>query len=320
MSCSMMEEIIAPVDRELLKAELTPNKFLRPTNKGGNLIYVTTAKESPNIMREIARLRELAFRMAGGGSGKSYDMDQFDWMDRPYKQLFVWDPQNEEIIGGYRYIMGCDVDFLENGQPNLITSEMYNSSDEFIERYLPNTLELGRSFVHPDYQASKMGAKSLFSLDNLWDGLGALTVLLPEIKYLYGKVTVYPHYNAIARDLIFGFINKYFPDPDGLISPIEPFQISFTPEQIDAVFTADTYKENYRILNKEVRSLGVNIPPLVNAYMGLSPCMRSFGYAVYHDFGNLIECAIMIPVDQIYEEKYSRHVATFLATHEAPLV
>lgn len=315
-----MEEIIAPVDRELLKAELTPDKFLRPTNKGGNLIYVTTAKQSPHIMREIARLREMAFRMAGGGSGKSMDMDDFDWMDRPYKQLFVWDPQNEEIIGGYRYILGRDVEIESNGQPHLITSEMYHSSEKFVKEYLPNTLELGRSFVHPDYQATKMGAKSLFSLDNLWDGLGALTVLIPEAKYLYGKVTVYPHYNATARDLIFGFINKYFPDPDGLIEPIDPFQISFTPQQIDAIFTADNYKENYKILNKEVRSLGVNIPPLVNAYMGLSPHMRTFGYAVYHDFGNLIECAIMIPVDQIYEEKYSRHVATFLATHEIPNV
>lgn len=311
-----MEEIIAPVSRELLKAELTVDKFLRPTNKGGNLIYVTTAKDSPNIMREIARLRELAFRTAGGGSGKSMDMDQFDLMDRPYKQLFVWDPQNEEIIGGYRFILGKDVEILPNGQPNLITSEMYKSSPLFIQDYLPCTLELGRSFVHPDYQATKMGAKSLFSLDNLWDGLGALTIVLPQAKYLYGKVTVYPHYNATARDLIFGFINKYFPDPDKLIEPIEPFSISFSPQQIDAIFTADNYKDNYKILNREVRALGVNIPPLVNAYMGLSPHMRTFGYAVYHDFGNLIECAILIPVDQIYEEKYGRHVASFLASRQ----
>lgn len=315
-----MEEIIAPVSRELLKAELTADKFLRRTNKGDNLIYVTTAKDSPNIMREIARLREMAFRMAGGGSGKSMDMDQFDWMDRPYKQLFVWDPLNEEIIGGYRYILGKDVEILPNGQPNLITSEMYQSSPKFVQEYLPYTLELGRSFVHPDYQATKMGSKSLFSLDNLWDGLGALTVLLPEAKYMYGKVTVYPHYNATARDLIFGFINKYFPDNENLIKPIDPFQISFTPQQIDAIFTAETYKENYKILNREVRALGVNIPPLVNAYMGLSPYMRTFGFAVYHDFGNLIECAILIPVDQIYEEKYGRHVASFLATNQVPEV
>ena len=315
MNCKTMEEIIAPVERELIKAELTPDKFLRPTNKGGNLIYVTTANESPNVMREIARLRELAFRLAGGGSGKSMDMDQFDWMDRPYKQLFVWDPQNEEIIGGYRYILGKDVDILENGQPNLITSEMYWSSPRFIQEYLPYTLELGRSFVHPDYQASKMGAKSLFALDNLWDGLGALTVLLPDAKYMYGKVTVYPHYNANARDLIFGFISKYFPDNEKLITPIDPFEIAYTPEQIDAIFTAETYKENYKILNKEVRALGVNIPPLVNAYMGLSPTMKLFGTAINEGFGDVEETGILIAVDEILPEKRIRHIDSFAAEH-----
>ncbi|HPG55471.1 MAG: hypothetical protein BWY47_00833 [Bacteroidetes bacterium ADurb.Bin302] len=307
-----MEEIIQAVDRKLLKSELTPDKFLRKTNKGGNEIYITTAKDSPNIMLELARLRELSFRSAGGGSGKSLDMDEFDTMECPYKQLFVWDPDSEEIIGGYRYIMANDIKLSENGQPHLATAEMYYFTDNFIKNYLPYMIELGRSFVQPDYQSSKKGAKSLFALDNIWDGLGALLVKNPNLKYFFGKVTVYQHYNSTARDMIFGFLRKYFPDHENLVYPVDPFEISFTPKQIDNLFNAPTYKENFHILNREVRALGVNIPPLVNAYMGLSPNMSSFGFAVYHEFGELIECCIMIPIDQMYEEKKQRHITTFL--------
>jgi hypothetical protein len=303
-----------------MKAKLTEERKLRRTNKSGNEIYIVTWQDAPNTLREIGRLREIAFRAAGGGSGKSMDLDEFDTCDNPYKQLIVWDPEEEEILGGYRYILGRDWEVTPNGRPNLATSHMFRFSEKFMREYAPYTIELGRSFVTLEYQSSRMGTKGLFALDNLWDGLGALTVLLPEAKYMYGKVTVYPHYNATARDLIFGFINKYFPDNENLITPIEPFKIAYSPAQIDAIFTAETYKENYKILNKEVRSLGVNIPPLVNAYMGLSPCMRSFGFAVYHDFGNLIECAIMIPVDQIYEEKYARHVGSHLASQEPPVI
>lgn len=307
-----MEQIIAPVSRDLLIAELTPAKFFRKTNKGGNEIYVTTAKDSPNIMREIGRIRELSFRSAGGGTGKEVDIDEFDTMDKPYYQLFVWDPDNHEILGGYRFILGENVTLDAKGQPELATSEMFHFSQKFLDEYMPSTVELGRSFVHPDYQSSKLGAKSLFALDNLWDGLGALTVKFPQIKYCFGKVTVYKHYNAEARDLIFGFIRKHFADKENLIYPVEPFRIQFTPEQINARLTSDNYREDFKLLNKEVRALGVNIPPLVNAYLGLSPMMRSFGAAIFKSFGSVIEFAILIPVDQIYEEKKQRHIESYL--------
>lgn len=307
-----MEDIIAPVSRDLIKKELGTCTFLRKTNRGGNEIYVATAAESPNIMEEIARLRELSFRGAGGGTGHSSDSDRYDILEKPYKQLFVWDPDSENILGGYRFISGEDVAFADNGQPLLATAEMYHFTDKFIKEYLPYTIELGRSFVHPEYQASKSGAKGLFALDNLWDGLGALVITNPRMKYYFGKITVYPHYNASARDLIFGFMRKMFPDPDNMVYPIEPFRISYSDEQIDEIFVSGDYKQDLRLLNSKVREMGVDIPPLVNAYMGLSPRMRSFGFAVYHEFGEVIECCIMIPIDQMYEEKKKRHVETFL--------
>ncbi len=307
-----MKDLLTPIDRDLIKAELTEDKLLRTSNKAGNLIYLTTAAESPNIMKEIARIRELAFRLCGAGSGKMFDMDEFDWAERPYKQLFVWDPQNEEIIGGYRLIFGTDVKIKENGQPDLVTASMYNFSQEFIDNYLPYTIELGRSFVHPDYQASKMGAKSLFSLDNLWDGLGAITVLRPDMKYFFGKVTMYPQYDDVARELIFTFLDKYFGDSDCLVRPIEPFERPCIEGVKEELFAREDFKEDYKILNGKVRERGVNIPPLVNTYMGLSAKMRSFGYAVCEELGGLIEFAIMVPIYEMHEEKKARHIETFV--------
>ncbi|MBO4371203.1 MAG: GNAT family N-acetyltransferase [Paludibacteraceae bacterium] len=307
-----MQEIIPRVDRALIKAELTPERFLRHTNKGGNEIYCGTAAQMPNCMREIARLREVTFRAASGGTGQEMDIDEFDTMENPYVQLFVWDPQSEEILGGYRYILGENVSLLPDGQPNLCTGEILQFSDKFVKEYLPYTVELGRSFVQPDYQSTKMGAKSLFALDNLWDGLGAVFVKNPQLRYCFGKMTLYPNYNGTARDLIFGLLSKQFPDTEQLVTPKVPFPQVMTRQEAEKLFVYDDFKDNYKILNAEVRSLGVNVPPLVNAYMGLSPKMRYFGAAVCHSFGHVIECGIMVPLNEIYEEKKKRHIDSFL--------
>ena len=175
----MEQPIIPAVSKELLKSELTPEKLLRKTNKGNNEIYIITAHNSPNLMLEIGRLREIAFREAGGGTGKEADIDEFDTCENCYKQLIVWNPEAEEIIGGYRYLLGSDWQLDEKGQPILATSHMFHFSDKFLKEYMPYTVELGRSFVSLPYQSSRMGAKSLFALDNLWDGLGALPVVKP---------------------------------------------------------------------------------------------------------------------------------------------
>ncbi len=307
-----MEAIREEVAVELIKKELTPDKLLRKTNKADNEIYVVTAHDSPNIMTEIARLRELAFRTSGGGTGKSIDIDEYDTMENPFKQLFVWDPKAEKILGGYRYLHGRDVKLDAKGCPNLATAEMYNFSEKFISDYLPYTIELGRSFVQPDYQSSKMGSKSLFALDNLWDGLGALTVKYPDIKYLFGKVTIYSQYNDKARDMILGFVDATFPDEEKLVYPKDPFQTQFSHDEIRTMFAGENIKESLKKLNTEVRALGVNIPPLVNAYIGLSPSIKSFGAAQFLEFGNVIEFGILVNIAEIYEEKKNRHIESYL--------
>lgn len=307
-----MERIIDPIDKELIRAELTPARLLRHTNKADNEIYIVDAFNAPNTMREIGRLREIAFRDAGGGTGLECDIDEFDTMPKPCQQLIVWDPEKSEIIGGYRYLLGKDMEYNEEGVPNIATSHMFRFSKRFLEEYMPVTIELGRSFVAPEYQTTKAGPKAIYALDNLWDGLGALTVLHPEIEYLFGKVTMYPNYGAECRDLLLGFIYRYFPDPDNLVRPIIPLQSEAESKRIQSLFSGTNFREDYKILNHAIRANGNNIPPLVNAYIALSPTMKMFGTAINPEFGNVEESGIFFKISEIFEEKKRRHIGTFI--------
>ncbi|MFW5595463.1 MAG: GNAT family N-acetyltransferase, partial [Prevotella sp.] len=311
----MEEEIIQPIDRKLLKAELTPERQLRMTNKSHNEIYVVTAQNAPNVMKEIGRLREEAFRTAGGGTGKSMDIDEFDTMDNGCKQLIVWNPENDEIIGGYRYLFGKDWKIQPDGQPHLATSHMFHFSEKFMKEYAPYTVELGRSFVSLDYQNVRQNTKSIFALDNLWDGLGALTVINPDCKYFFGKMTMYPSYIRRGRDMILYFLKKHFDDKQHLIIPIKPLKIETPEEELAKIFCEDDFKADYRILNHEIRKLGYNIPPLVNAYMNLSPTMKLFGTAINYGFGEVEETGILIAISEIYDQKRIRYIDNFAKEH-----
>ena len=310
-----MEKIIDPVSKDLIVAELTPERRLRTTNKAGNEIYIVTYQQAPNVLREIGRLREIAFRAAGGGTGLSLDLDEFDTCEHPYYQLIVWCPEDKEILGGYRFLPGNEIEFNADGQPHLATGHMFHFSENFIKNYLRDTVELGRSFVTLEYQSTRKLAKSLFALDNLWDGLGALTVVIPGLKYFFGKMTMYPSFNRQARDMILYFLHKHFGDKDKLVYATEPLQLETPEEELKNLFCKDDFREDYFILNTEVRKLGVNIPPLVNAYMGLSPTMRMFGTGINHEFGEVEETGILIAVNEILEEKRMRHIDSFVEKH-----
>ena len=304
MNTNQEQAIIAPIDVELIKAELTQDLFLRNTNKAGNEIYIFKAADAPNTMQEIGRLREEAFRAYGGGTGKEVDIDEFDIDPDGYMQLIVWDPSDEAILGGYRFIFGSDVNIDDDGRPRLATAEMFKFSKSFI--------------VSLPYQSSRMGSKSMFALDNLWDGIGALTVLNPKMKYFYGKVTMYANYNREARNLILYFLEQHFHDEEGLVTPIEPLPIEVDRNLVKAMFPTKNFRVNYRTLNKHIRNLGITIPPLVNAYMSLSPEMRVFGTAINHEFGAVEETGILIAVDKILSDKKDRHINTFtISTQQA---
>lgn len=307
-----MEKIINPIDTEVIKKELSRDKKLRSTNKSNNEIYIITAQDSPYTMQEIGRLREIAFRHYGGGTGKSTDIDEFDTMPNGYKQLIVWSAEDEMILGGYRFLCGSDIQLDSEGKPILATAHLFKFSPSFIKKIMPYTVELGRSFVTLEYQSTRKGAKALFVLDNLWDGLGALSVVDPELKYYFGKVTMYKSFNTEARNMILYFLQMHFGDKDHLITPIDPLQTNMDIEKMKSLFVYDTFKENYRILNHEVRKIGINVPPLVNAYMSLSPKMKMFGTAVNHEFGDVEETGILIAINEILEEKKKRHIETYL--------
>ena len=286
-----MEPIIAPIPVELIEQELTPERLLRHSNKAENDIYVVNAHNAPNTMREIGRLREITFHAAGGGTGKACDIDEFDLMDPPCQQLLVWNPEKHEIIGAYRFICGWDVK-VENGVPRIATGHLFNFSERFLNDILPVTIELGRSFVRPEYQSTREGARALFALDNLWDVRD-------------------------CRDMLLCFLNLYFKDKEGLVVPIDPLPDTRNDDpELMAHFVGNDFREDYKRLNTFIRNHGINIPPLVNAYMGLSPKMLLLGTAINREFGDVEETGILINLDEIADEKKRRHIDSYLANIE----
>ncbi|MBO6517521.1 MAG: GNAT family N-acetyltransferase [Bacteroidia bacterium] len=307
-----MDYIIPPVPTEVIKAELTSDRFIRKTNKADNEVYVVNQHNSPNVMKEIGRLRELTFASSGGGTGKPVDIDEFDTSERCYEQLVLWAPEAQEIIGGYRFI---DCSTIADTDPlELSTAHYFEFSDRFRENYLSNTIELGRSWVQPNFQPKSGSRRGIFALDNLWDGLGAITVEYPHIKHFFGKVTMYTNYNSEARDAILTFLNIFFPDNDQLVQPWKPLAITSDLSTFVKEVSELSFKEAHKVLTRYVRQLGENIPPLVNSYMQLSPTMKTFGTAVNPDFGDVEETGILVTIQDIYPEKRERYVGSYLAS------
>jgi hypothetical protein len=307
----MNENLIDPIPTANLIEELTEDIFIRPTNNASNEIYIFKGDDKPNLMAEVGRLRELTFRAAGGGTGKSVDIDEFDSGPYSYSQLIVWDPAENQLVGGYRFVMVPNTKDAE-GKFHLSTSEIFEYTDHLTNKYFPSAIELGRSFVQPDYQPSAGSRKGLFSLDNLWDGLGAMVIMNPEYKYFFGKITMYTDFNREARDLILSFMDHYFPDNENLVNIPSPIHREFDCKTFRENLKGLEYKEGHKLLNQLVRELGENIPPLFNSYMNLSPSMRTFGTAINHHFGDVEETGIMISIDDIYDQKKDRHVNSYI--------
>ncbi len=307
-----MQDIIPAIPLDILEKELSKERFVRVTNNGSNHLYIVNHHNAPNVVREIGRLREVTFRESGGGTGLDCDLDHFDTNENCYEQLIAWNPEDKEIIGGYRFIECGKVKKDQEGNYELATAELFSFSKKFIDDFMPFTIELGRSFVQPKYQPRPENRKGLFSLDNLWDGLGAIHIDYPQIKYFFGKVTMYPHFQREARDMILHFMNYFFPDKENLVLAIYPLNIENDMSVFAQEISGLSYKEAHKILNQHVRALGENIPPLVNAYMNLSATMRTFGTSVNEHFGDVEETGILVSLNDIYESKKERHVKTYV--------
>ena len=305
-----MEQIIAPIDKELIKSELTEERFLRDTNRAGNKIYLVDATCAPNTVKEIGRLREIVFRDGGGGTGKSVDLDRFD-LDPAFgfKQLVLWDPENECIIGGYRYVLCDEAMYDRFGQPILPTAHLFTFTRSFLRHGFLETIELSRSYIALEYQSTRDDSRSLYALDNLFDGLGALILFYEgRMKYFFGKMTIYPSYPKECLQMLMFFLRKHFGSrEEKLVIPKNPILID-APSKYRKVFTEDDFKEDYKILKNEIHKFGVNIPPLVNTYMNMSPTMKSFGAGINDEFGDVIEAGILIKFDEMHPEKLNRHI------------
>lgn len=304
-----MEPIIDPVDTALLERELEGH-LLRPTNKADNLIYDITAHECPNVMREIARLREISYREGGGATGKAMDIDDMDTMARPYHQLIVWDPEHRQIIGGYRYLFGSEAE-IRDGQPYITSAHLFRYSERFIREFLPYTIEFGRAFVQPMYQTREAGVKALFALDNIWDGIGALVHDHPELQYMFGKVTIYPDYNPVARELIYAYLDRYHRGDTELMIPYKPIAIDYDLIANDP-FEGDDPQANYHILQRAVREQGTVIPPMFSAYLNLTNDLHFYGNTVNDELANVYETGIMVKIDTIYPEKRERYIKPYV--------
>lgn len=305
------EDIIPARDPNIIQAELSEQLLLRKTNRAGNEIYIFHANDAPNTMLEIGRLREIAFRGSGGGTGLPADIDAHDIDPNGYRQLVVWDPQKKQLIGGYRYILGGNVASVGE-QTSLSSNEIFHFSKTFIEEYIPKTIELGRSFVRMEEGDGKILPASIFALDNLWDGLGGLILIHEEYQYFFGKVTMYQDYNKKAKDLIAYYFQTYFQGDQELMHPIHPISIEVPISELRAVIKGDNPKADYKNLSKTIRDMGTTIPPLVNSYLGLSSSLMYFGTSVNPHFGNVEETAIMIPMEEISDDKIRRHVESFI--------
>ena len=303
------EEIIAPIDRALIEQELTEDRFVRHTNKAGNKIYIINHHNAPHTMQEIGRLREVSFRDAGGGTGQSVDIDEADTTERCYEQLIVYNPEDREIIGGYRFITGEKARNPATGAYELSTAHYFNFSEQMKTEYLPYAIELGRSWVQPDYQPSVNPRKGLFALMNIWDGLGSLVIKYPHIKYLFGKVTMYTHYNKEARDILLSFLAHYFPQRLDLCVAKEELAAGFDDQLFKMHFESELpYEEGFKRLNKLLKERGEWIPPLINIYMNLSETMITFGTAQNPDFGDVEETGILVTIADIHQEVKDRHL------------
>lgn len=303
-----MEPIIEAISKSILKEELNRSGLIRTTRKGDNEIYIVNNTNAPHVIQEIGRLREITFRASGGGTGLSIDLDEYDLGEYAYEQLIVWSPEDEEIIGGYRFAF-CDRAMDKEGNIHLSTTHYFDFTEAFISQYLPYTIELGRSWVQPNFQPTVNPRKGLFALDNIWDGLGVLVREHPEIKYFFGKVTMYPNYDTASRDFLLHFMHTYFPDREGLMKPFHPLIQDYDRAYADSQLLGLDFKDGFKVLNAHIREKGEFIPPLVNIYMNLSPTMKTFGTAVNPEFGGVEETGILVTIADIFPEKKERHMA-----------
>jgi putative hemolysin len=293
--------IAHPEDRRDIKKELKNAQLLGSTKDNKKIYLYSSTNQNSLLINEIGRLRELSFRKVGEGINKQRDIDKYD---RYYKHIILWDEDDLEIVGAYR-IAECKDIVSTLGKDALYTSTLFDLSDEF-DKYLDNAIELGRSFVQPKYWGSR-------ALDYLWYGIGAYIRNNPEVKYLFGPVSLSASYPKIAKDTILYFYDKNFKDKNNLVSAKCPYNFKTDNELVKNLkneFSDANYKENFKNLKKALAIMGTNVPTLYKQYSDLcdEDGIKFCAYNIDSDFSSCVDSFILVDVSKIKEIQKKRYI------------
>ncbi len=290
-------EISVAEGRSELKSELKNGILLGQTTDGKSIIMYESERENC-VIKEIGRLREISFRHVGEGSGKKRDIDEYDFY---YKHLVIWDDEALEIAGAYR--LGVCSEIIEDFEVSgLYTSTLFRFDEKF-EPYLEKGIELGRSFVQPKYWNSR-------ALDYLWQGIGAYLQRRPDIRYLFGAVSLSDAFNQKAQGLMIYFYQTYFGAHENLVQHKAPYSmVQWVKEHCEKVFKGDDYRTDMRTLKEELGFMGYSVPTLYKQYSELCEeggvQFMDFGYD--KNFNNCMDGFIVADLNLLKESKRKRY-------------
>ena len=282
---------------QLIKKELKKVEVLGKTNDG-KIIYLYKYSSESLILNEIGRLREISFRKVNEGINQKRDIDKFD---KYYQHIILWDDEELEIVGAYR--VGNSKKIYETyGYDGFYSHTLFKFQREF-NPYLENSIELGRSFVQPKYWGSR-------ALDYLWFGIGAYLKANPNIKYMYGPVSLSSSLPQIAQDLIIGFYSHYFYPEKKLVKERKKFSYTFEQEDEISICPFQNYKEDLKLLKNSLKAIDIRIPTLYKQYGELceNGGVTFHGFNIDPSFSNCIDGFILVDITKMKKDKRDRYI------------
>lgn len=289
--------IAHPVSRIDLLNELKKSKLIGQTSDGKK-IYLYDYTEDSIVLKELGRLREISFRKVGEGVNKKRDTDKYDIY---YQHIILWDENELEIVGSYR-IGNSDFIFKNIGVKGFYSNALFQYNEEFTP-YLKDSIELGRSFVQPKYWGTR-------ALDYLWFGIGAYIKNNPNIKYMFGPVSISTTFPTVAKDMMIFYYNHYYGSKDNLIEAKTPYQYSNNLSEIKELFDLNDKKKDFKFLKSTLSNIGVSIPTLYKQYseIAIDDGVKFLGFNVDNSFGDCIDGFILVEVAKIKDSARQRYM------------
>jgi hypothetical protein len=289
--------IARSVDKKELRDEIYGGEFLGETNDGKKIYLCIFEKNTP-LLKELGRLREISFRKVGEGSGGCRDIDEFDLY---YSHIVLWDENDLEIVGSYRIGEGNTIMDVF-GKDGFYTSTLFNFS-EALEDVLPHSIELGRSFVQPKYWGSR-------ALDYLWHGIGAYLLKHPQVKYMFGPVSISAQYKKDAAKAIVHVYSKHFPSTIDAQSKTPLIFSAIEKKEFEEIFNGVSYDEDFKILKRYLKNFGLAVPTLYKQYSELCEDggVQFCSFGVDEAFGYCIDGFIIVETAKISAAKKQRYI------------